>query len=240
MCAVCTTAPARRGCRSRRCIGCTLPRRMCTRGSDATALIATSHVPAGRCRAVEPAAPASRGHPGRRTGSGPATRRKLAPQAARRTIQRPSAAPARIACERPVEVVEPDLDRLVAEPGGAQVGRDPRPQRPALLDRNAGRVDPEDRGAAQDEREDRRRERRPAGVAARRHRPAPPRRSVRPTTPTMVPVGPGQSGGCPTRPSCICMGTARSVPDAHRRRATRAHSSGGAHPRAPCVTGGTP
>ena len=62
------------------------------------------------------------------------------------------------------------------EPVRPKVRRDPAPERPPLLDRHQHGVHPEQRDPAQDERQHRRLEARPAGVARRRDRRAGPQR----------------------------------------------------------------
>ena len=64
------------------------------------------------------------------------------------TTQRPRASPARIPSSAGSSVSSADLgDPAPAEPVGAQVRRDPAPERPPLLDRHRRGVHPEQRDA---------------------------------------------------------------------------------------------
>ena len=108
----------------------------------------------------------------------------LSPQARRgrptiRTTQRPRAPPARIASSAASSSSSVDLGhavqrRRVRRP---EVRRDPGPQRAPLVDRHVRGVHPEQRDAAQDERQDRRVELRAARIAGRGDRSAGPQRS---------------------------------------------------------------
>ena len=123
-----------------------------------------------------------------------------------RTIQRPRAVAGDDPVERHVEAVEVDLGHVPAEVARSQVRGQPVPQAAAARDRHGDRVHPEQRDAAQDEREDRRLELRAAGIAAgrdgaaglerpqdvRQRRARRPRPRPRPSVPTRA--------ACPRRP----------------------------------------